>query len=189
MWCKVRWRGVCIWMRHWTWLVNLLYWTSGCFTLHCYDYYCLTLPQIGIIEQPQMDVKYSDKGQHQEYLQSERCLHGIQRSVFSVPICLHYYCTSLFCPHVVDTSNTQGEFKIKTLFYLFNTTYTYLHILYIYILKLVKFDVFNSSPLWCWTLIIKNTVQNFQIYPLNVPFYSKFWWRRRVLCWQKWWKW
>ena len=28
-----------------------------------------------------MDVKYSDKGQHQEYLQSERCLHGIQQSV------------------------------------------------------------------------------------------------------------
>ena len=34
---------------------------------------------------------------------------------------------------VVDTSNTQGEFKIKTLFYLFNITYTYmyLHILYV----------------------------------------------------------
>ena len=32
---------------------------------------------------------------------------------------------------VVDTSNTQGEFKIKTLFYLFNTTYTYLHILFV----------------------------------------------------------
>ena len=47
-----------------------------------------------------MDVKYSDKGQNQEYLQSERCLHGIQRSVYSVPIFPHYYCTSLFCPHV-----------------------------------------------------------------------------------------
>ena len=46
-----------------------------------------------------MDVKYSDKGQNQEYLQSERCLHGIQKSVYSVPIFLHYYCTSLFCPH------------------------------------------------------------------------------------------
>ena len=65
---------------------NIMYWNSGCFTLHYYDYYCLKLPEISIIEQPQMDVKYSDKGQHQEYLQSERCLHGIQRSVFSVPI-------------------------------------------------------------------------------------------------------
>ena len=54
----------------------------------------IKLPQIGIIEQPQMDVKYSDKGH------SERCLHGIQRSVYSVPIFLHNYCTSLFCPHV-----------------------------------------------------------------------------------------
>ena len=35
-----------------------------------------------------MDVKYSVKGQNQEYLQSERCLHGIQRSVYSVPICI-----------------------------------------------------------------------------------------------------
>ena len=51
-------------------------------------------------QQPQIHVKYSDKGQHQEYLQSERCFHGIQRSAYSVPICLHYYCTSLFCPHV-----------------------------------------------------------------------------------------
>ena len=62
-----------------------------------------------------MDVKSSDKGQTQEYLQSERCLHGIQKSVYSVPIYLHYYITSLFCPHVkisvlVDTCNTQGEF-------------------------------------------------------------------------------
>ena len=64
---------------------------------------CLKLPQIGIIEQPQMDVKYSDKGQNQAYLQSERCLHGIQRSVYSVPIFLNYYCTSLFCPHVKIT--------------------------------------------------------------------------------------
>ena len=47
-----------------------------------------------------MDVKYSDKGQNQEYLQRERCVHDIQRSAYSVPIFLHYYFTSLFCPHV-----------------------------------------------------------------------------------------
>ena len=53
-----------------------------------------------------MDVKYSGKGQHQEYFQSERCLHGIQRPDYSVPICLHYlsphrgrarYCNAHVC--------------------------------------------------------------------------------------------